>query len=70
MRYTFSQSNDGYTLTKINDSETLSGDTTATFTDTLESTTPTGIFLKFIPYILLLFGSTFGIVWIKKFNKI
>ena len=70
VNYTITQNSDGYTLAKTNDSGTLNDDITSTFTDTLEGTTPTGIFLDLIPFIILIIFGTFGIFLIRKFKYI
>ena len=68
--YTITQNSDGYTLSKSNYTGTLTTDTISTFTDTLEGTTPTGIFIDLIPYILLITFGILGIFLIRKFKYI
>lgn len=66
--YTITQSTDGYTVTKTNDTGTLNSDKTATFIDTLNGTTPSGIFIDLIPFILLIIFGILGMFLIKKFK--
>ena len=70
INYAITQNSDEYTLAKVNDNGTLNSNMTSVFTDTLNGSTPTGILFNLVPYILLLFGSILGILWIKKFAKI
>ena len=69
-RYVISQHSDGYTLSKTNDRGMLLSSVNSHFTDTLEGTTPTGIFLDLLPYIMLLVFGGFGIFLIRKFKYI
>ena len=68
--YTITQNNDGYTLVKTNDTGTLDDNITASFTDTLNGTTPTGIFLDLLPFIILIIFGVLGIFLIKGFKYI
>ena len=68
--YTITQDSDGYTLSKSNDTGILSSDKTANFIDTLNGTTPSGIFLDLIPFIILIIIGVFGIVLIKRLKYI
>ena len=43
---------------------------TASFTDTLNGTTPTGIFLDLLPFIILIIFGVLGIFLIKGFKYI
>ena len=68
--YTITQDSDGYTLNKINDTGTLNDNATSEFIDILNGTTPTGIFIDLIPYIIMLLAGIGSIIWIKKFKYI
>ena len=68
--YTITQVSDGYTLAKTNDTGTLDSDKTASFINTLNGTTPTGVFLNIIPYIIMLIIGTVGLLWIRSFKRI
>ena len=69
-KYSINQENDGYTLSKTNYSGWLKNDTTSTFTDVLTGTTPTGILLDLIPFIILITFSIVGIFLIRKYKYI
>ena len=72
VEYTITQVNDeeGYTLSKTNDSGILNDNIVSSFINTLEGTTPTGIFLDIIPFIIMIISGIGIIVWIKKFKYI
>ena len=70
VNYTITQDSDGYTLSSSYASGTLNSNKTATFTDTLNGTTPTGIFQDLTPFILLITFGVFGIFLIRKFRYI
>ena len=52
--YTVTQEETNYTLEKTNDTGNTSMDNDVIFTNTLDGTTPTGIILNLIPYILII----------------
>ena len=69
-KYSINQENDGYTLSKTNYSGWLKNNTTSTFTDVLTGTTPTGILLDLIPFIILITFSIVGIFLTKRYKYI
>ena len=68
--YVITQNPDGYILTKANDTGVLDNDIIVAFSDKLEGTTPTGIFLDLVPFIILIIFGVLGIFLIKRYKYI
>lgn len=68
--YRITQNSDGYTLSSSSASGYLNDDKTASFINTKNGITPSGIFLDLVPFIVLITLGILGVFTIKKFKYI